>query len=380
MHEVAQEVLALRIVVVDESRPDATASAGERAVVDLLAALLDLGHDVGFYPEASRPGADIASSPLAGVEVVGVPGEGAAGLVPALDGVDLVIVSRPGPGARLLPTLQARPRLARALLGHDLHHVRLAAQQRLVGGVRPGELAAVRLMERHCWLGYDTCAYPSSVEADVVAAQAGSAAVVVPLYRVAAAVPGPPPPGCRLVVVGGSGHAPNLDAVRWTADEVLPAILGRVPDAEVVVVGDWPETLRPRHARVRFTGRVPAAQLDEELSAARVSLAPLRFGAGVKGKVVDALGRGLPVVGTGVALEGLDGVEVSGAAWVADEPDGIAAAVAALGDDDLWRTAAAAGPAWVQPRYGTGAHSAAVALWLAATGSRAGSRRAGMVE
>jgi glycosyltransferase involved in cell wall biosynthesis len=122
-----------------------------------------------------------------------------------------------------------------------------------------------------------------------------------------------------------------------------------------------------------------SAQLDEELSAARVSLAPLRFGAGVKGKVVDALGRGLPVVGTGVALEGLDGVEVSGAAWVADEPDGIAAAVAALGDDDLRRTAAAAGPAWVQPRYGTGAHSAAVALWLAATESRA-SRRADMVE
>ena len=371
----------MRIVVVDESRPDATASAGERAVVDLMAALLDLGHDVGFYPEASRPGADIARPPLPGVEVVGVPGTGAAGLAPQLDPVDLVIVSRPGPGARLLPMLQARPHLARALLGHDLHHVRLEAQQRLVGGVRPGELAAVRLMERHCWLGYDVCAYPSEVEANVVAAQAGSSAVaVVPLYRVPQVQPGPPPPGCRLVLVGGSGHAPNLDAVRWAAAEVLPAILGRVPEADLVVVGDWPESLRPQHPRLRFTGRVPAPQLDDELAAARVALAPLRFGAGVKGKVVDALGRGLPVVGTSVALEGLVGVESSGAAWRGDDPDRIAIAVAALGDDDLWRAAAAAGPTWVQPRYGVRAHTAAVAAWLADTQSRARSRRAGVVE
>src|SRR5262249_38799860 len=137
-----------------------------------------------------------------------------------------------------------------------------------------------------------------------------------------------------LLFVGGFQHAPNADAVLWFVREVRPRLLRIVPDIEVVLVGSSP----PPEIRafvesigVRLTGYVPdtAPYLDR----AWVSIAPLRYGAGMKGKVGEAMAAGLPVVTTSIGAEGME-LEDGVTALVADTPEAFAEAVRRLCTDD----------------------------------------------
>jgi GT2 family glycosyltransferase/glycosyltransferase involved in cell wall biosynthesis len=150
--------------------------------------------------------------------------------------------------------------------------------------------------------------------------------------------------GCRrpyaersdFVFIGGFGHPPNADAIRWIATEILPALRIRLPDARVHVLGDLPDSMRNELAApgLELHGRVPnlAPWLDRAIG----SLAPLRFGAGVKGKINMAMSYGVPVIATPTAVEGMqlhDGIDV----LVAEDAEAFAAAAAKLScDEQLW--------------------------------------------
>jgi GT2 family glycosyltransferase/glycosyltransferase involved in cell wall biosynthesis len=127
--------------------------------------------------------------------------------------------------------------------------------------------------------------------------------------------------GCRhphaerrdLVFIGGYGHPPNSDAIRWMAGEILPRLREALPDIRLHVLGDIPESVRSELAApgLELHGRV--ADLAVWLDGCLASLAPLRFGAGVKGKINMAMSYGVPVIATAMAVEGMqlvDGVDV----------------------------------------------------------------------
>ena len=116
-----------------------------------------------------------------------------------------------------------------------------------------------------------------------------------------------------LVFVGHFDHAPNVDAVLDFHARTWPAVRAALPAATLTIVGPKPpaEVQALAGPGVVVTGWV--AQVAPYLDAARVSIAPLRFGAGVKGKIGEALSHGLPVVTTPVGAEGmglLDGEHV----------------------------------------------------------------------
>lgn len=139
-----------------------------------------------------------------------------------------------------------------------------------------------------------------------------------------------------LLFVGGFGHPPNEDAVRWFVEQVLPLIREHDPSIVLHVVGDIDNVARTSLVRdgVAIHGRVP--DLVPLLGQVRISIAPLRFGAGVKGKVNQAMSFGVPVVLTTLAAEGMhlqDGVD----ALIVDEPAAMAEAIIRLYHDaDLW--------------------------------------------
>ena len=94
-----------------------------------------------------------------------------------------------------------------------------------------------------------------------------------------------------------------------------------------------------------------ARDLAAMLARARVAVAPMRYGAGLKLKTVEAMAHGVPVVSTALGAEGLGGTERLHL-LVADEPHEIAAAIAALlADDELWRRLSDRGRAHVRDRY-----------------------------
>ncbi|MDF4002837.1 glycosyltransferase family 4 protein [Luteibacter sp. PPL552] len=146
-----------------------------------------------------------------------------------------------------------------------------------------------------------------------------------------------------LIFVGGFGHPPNEDAVRWFAAHVLPRVRERDPSIVFHVVGDIDEPTRRSLARegMHLHGRID--DLAPLLGEARVSVAPLRFGAGVKGKVNQAMSHGIPVVLTTLAAEGMhlrNGVD----ALVEDDADAMAAAIDRVYHDEaLWTTLSDAG-------------------------------------
>lgn len=139
--------------------------------------------------------------------------------------------------------------------------------------------------------------------------------------------------GAEVLFVGGFSHAPNLDAVRWFIQDIWPRVIAAAPDARFHVVGsNPPEELRMLGAvpGVVVHGYVPdtAPFLDR----ASVSVAPLRYGAGMKGKVNEALAAGVPVVTTSFGAQGL-GLVPGVHAIVTDDAEAFAAAIVALLQD-----------------------------------------------
>ena len=136
--------------------------------------------------------------------------------------------------------------------------------------------------------------------------------------------------------VGGFQHHPNLDAMQWFVGEVWPLIARELPAARFHIVGSKmpPSILALASERVIAHGHVP--DLDAFLDDCRIAVAPLRYGAGVKGKINHSMAHGQPVVATPIAVEGMH-LAVGEEVLVADSAADFAAAVVRLYHDEaLW--------------------------------------------
>ena len=110
-----------------------------------------------------------------------------------------------------------------------------------------------------------------------------------------------------IIYVGGFGHDPNIDAVEWFATEIFPTILEKIPEVKWYVVGgSVPENIK-RFAsdNIIFTGYISDEELEILYNQCRLSVVPLRVGAGVKGKVVEAAYFQIPLITTSIGAEGL---------------------------------------------------------------------------
>jgi glycosyltransferase involved in cell wall biosynthesis len=345
------------VLMVDGALPAREASAGERATFDLIDGLQALGHEVHFTALGFNAEDGLRSEAMhrAGIHLLAGHGQGLDHLRTVIGSrhYDVVIVHRPGPALAVQAALVGTP-AATIYIGHDVHQWRLSAQQRLQSDVQPHRLLAMQVAERRCWQGYDLSVYPTDREADFVR-DAGYPAFAMPYYRLTAQ--DLPPleghgPRSGLLMVGASFHAPNKDAVGVAVTEVLPLTRERV-----TVVGDWP--LRDRKPLmapgVTFTGRVDEQVLRELHQTHLALLAPLRFGAGTRRKLVAAMGLGLPVITTSEGLRGLlvrDAI-ADDPVLVADTPAEMAAHIDRLRRDPEWgATMAGRAQACVASIYG----------------------------
>jgi glycosyltransferase involved in cell wall biosynthesis len=143
------------------------------------------------------------------------------------------------------------------------------------------------------------------------------------------------------VFVGNGKHAPNRDAITYLKTEIWPLIRKRLPGAELYVYGAYlPGQILQMHAPGEgFQVKGWAAELQPVLSNTRLLLAPLRFGAGIKGKILKASAFGLPAVATSLAFEGI--MEVDNAlSFVADSAERFAEKAATLYTDPVeWEQA-----------------------------------------
>jgi glycosyltransferase involved in cell wall biosynthesis len=158
-----------------------------------------------------------------------------------------------------------------------------------------------------------------------------------------------------MLFVGSFQHAPNVDAVRHLVESLWPHIRRVEPDATLTVAGAHmtAEVESLGRPGIEIVGWVP--DLEPLYQQSRVFVAPLRYGAGMKGKVAESMIHGLPVVTTSVGAEGMS-ARPGHDLLVADDPNDFAAAVTRLmSDDALWHQLARNGAALIQSKFGPGA-------------------------
>jgi glycosyltransferase involved in cell wall biosynthesis len=139
-----------------------------------------------------------------------------------------------------------------------------------------------------------------------------------------------------LLFVGSFNHPPNRDAVEWLIGEVLPIVHESLPDVATYIVGSNPtdEINALAADGVEVLGWVP--DLRSLYARTRVFVAPLRYGAGIRGKIGESAAYGLPVVSTSLGAEGLK-LQPELEILVADGAEAFAAAIVrSYNDPDLW--------------------------------------------
>lgn len=355
-----------RVLIIDATTPTPDQDSGSLRMVNLMRVLGDLGCQVSFLPD-NRLWVERYTPALQelGVEALYAPH--------AQDPVrllrergrefDLIVLSRHYVAASYvgLARLYA-PQARLAFDTVDLHYLREQRAAALDGNAELARVAAAtRTQELKLIRECDVTLVVSPVEQELLARDAPGARVEV-LSNVHEIH------GCRqpfaarrdLVFVGGFQHPPNTDAVSWFVAAVLPRILVELPEVRFHVIGSKvPEAIRALASEhVLVHGFVE--DILPHMDGCRVSVAPLRYGAGVKGKVNMAMSCGLPVVATPIAVEGMH-VRLGEDVLVADDAAAFAAAVVRLyRDETLWNTLSQHGLANVERHFSFAAARAAV--------------------
>jgi glycosyltransferase involved in cell wall biosynthesis len=231
----------------------------------------------------------------------------------------------------------------------DLHYVRLTRQgevQRRPELVRYGQhVASAEYKAAHL---ADAVITHSPAEAKLLAEKVRAEKVHVVPWAVTPRPSTAPFADRRdLAVIGQFGHPPNPDSVHWLTRQVMPLVWAREPTIRCLVVGhDWTaERLPSRDMRVEVVG--PVEDLAEIFAQVRLTVAPLRFGAGIKGKVLESFAAGIPCVMSPVAAEGL-ALASPLAALVANDAEAMARAILRYHSDvEASQAAAAAGLAMI---------------------------------
>ncbi|WP_160122008.1 glycosyltransferase [Rhodovarius lipocyclicus] len=368
-------------LVMDNNVPEPDRDAGSRTMLAFIQALQATGRIVKFWPTNgyATPGYTRALQQM-GVQVFYTPWYGSFRAFIQEQGaeIDEILLSRPHVAEENLALIRQHCSAPVVFYGHDLHHARMrreaeAAQSQTC--LREAEEMQAR--ERAVWRAVDLVLYPSEDEAiEVRRLEPGVPASGIVPYALPPTSTAAMTPAGRdgVMFVAGFGHSPNVDAAQWLVREIMPILRAQRPGLRLSLVGSNPtaEVKALADALTEVTGFVSDEELARRYAGTRVVLCPLRFGAGVKMKVVEALHSGVPLVMTTTGAQGLTDVEQ--ACDVTDDPAAFAAAVLRLLEDEaLWAARSRSQRAYVEGRFTLAAMSRALEDAFSAAAARAAS-------
>ncbi|MCP1538095.1 glycosyltransferase [Methylorubrum extorquens] len=334
------------ILVVDHYIPQWDHDAGSRTMFHFIRAFLAAGFHVTFWPDNLFRTPDYARRlQQMGVEVIYGP-QFVNGLAKwygqVADHLPYVLLSRPHVAPMYIDVFD-RTKTKVLYYGHDLHWKRLEAEYGVTG--QPSvlkEMNKLKAQEIALCEDADVALYPSADEVAVLRVEASRAIKVVDvpawyfdrteLGRLDHALSqGLAREGRHILFVGGFQHSPNVDGMLWFMNHVWPLVTARDPAVRITIAGSNPPEAIRRYAwmspYVTVTGFVSDEALDRLYAEASVAIVPLRFGGGVKGKLIEAFSKGIPVVSTPTGVQGIaDGAHI---ACVAEEAEAFAEQVLA---------------------------------------------------
>ncbi len=324
--------------------PDPESDAGSVTTVNLLKTYLDLGWHISFMPTIVRNYNERTAKKLIrmGVEVIHQGEmdnlETLAAVYP--NAIDFVFAIRVTVLANLIePIRHLFPNAPLAYFDCDLHYIRMLRESVLKNDWKlHADAMRTKLEELRCFIEADCSIVHTQVEYETVQAEVKLDNMVELPYVTEVRRSGVSyEKRFDVMFLGGYEHLPNVDAATYFVADIWNKICHRLPrNARLILVGSKPSAEIKALAcdNIVVTGQVP--HLEPYFDTTRVFVAPLRYGAGVKGKLITALAQGVPSVVTPIAAEGIP-VQHGNEVLIADDSVSFGEEVVRLYNDPaLW--------------------------------------------
>jgi FkbM family methyltransferase len=345
------------VLVADCGVPEHDRHAGGMGMFHYTKLFIDLGYKVVFIADDRRRLEPYTTDlQQLGVEVHYGGFDFQAILTEYADRIDVAWLSRPMVASKYIDALREKTSAKVIYCGRDLHHLRLRRQAEIEG--RPEllvESEKCKALEMRLFGQSDIVVTFSQIEYDLIVKMlpAANVRIVSPyVLDVKRSAETAQAQGRNAVIfVGNFYHDPNVDAAKWFVENCWQRIKDSIPTAYFVVIGSGAtdEIQKLRRDDIRVVGHVQ--DLSRYFGTAIASVAPVRYGAGVKGKIVTSMSQACPVVTTTLGAEGM-GLVHQADVLIADDAKGFADHVIALSrDQELRATVVRGGQAYVEQRY-----------------------------
>lgn len=352
------------ILIIDETTPTPDQDSGSIDMFNLIKILLKLGYRVHFIPRSNFAhfGSYTDTLQKMGVECIYAPFYKSVDefLEERGDVFSHVFLTRVTVAKNHINDVKTHcPSAKRIFYTVDLHHLRELREAELKNSstmralARQTEKAELAIMKQ-----VDTTIVLSEAEQQMLEARGIKNLVTLPLIRdVGEPDPAPFSDRDKVVFIGGFQHAPNVDAADWLVEEIWPSVTAlckekKIEPINLTIVGSkMPDRYRRLDSQnIIGVGFVP--NLGELLSKTRLTIAPLRYGAGLKGKVATSLEYGVPVVGSPMAFEGMPREGLPNIALQADNAAELAAMIVNVySNEKEWKKASKCGNEYVTQHY-----------------------------
>lgn len=347
-----------RALIIDAQTPTPNYDAGSYAAVQEMRLLQTLGFQLTFAPQSlAHAGSHTQDLQRMGIECVYVPFFTSMAQLLQQRGneFDLIYVTRYYVAEQIIDLARRyAPRAKLVLNNADLHFLRELRAAMAAGdaelkerafATRDAELAVMRRVD--LVLSYNT------VEHAVIHSHNADSTLVMtcPWVVEVPEIVAPFESRSGLSFLGGFRHPPNLEAMRYFVEDVMPALRTFAPEITLNIYGSHIDDEVRALAGPNLNVHGYVESVSDVYQTARVFIAPLISGAGIKGKVISALAHGIPCVLSPVAAEGIglrDGDEALIARRVSEWVDAI---VSLHSDESIWRHASQAARAFAKKHY-----------------------------
>ena len=317
------------ILFVDHYVPTFDKDAGSKTTFQYIKMFIERGYVVKFLPDnfaKSEPYTSILEQ--MGVEVL-YGNEMRTNIFEWIENnqanIDIAYLNRPHIATKYIDFIKEKTDIKVIYYGHDLHFLRERREYELTGDVeRKNASAYWKSMELDLMRKASISYYPSNVEVDYIHTfdkKINAKAITAYVFEKFGNIDYNPDIREGVLFVGGFSHPPNADALKYFLDNMWDEIYAQIKAPFYIVGSNATDEIKALHNEAKgiiFKGFVSEEELKELYEKVRLVVVPLRYGAGVKGKVIEALYYNDSVITTSVGAEGID--NSYNQMLVADEP------------------------------------------------------------
>ena len=301
------------ILVIDSYMPSYDRESGSRRLFELLKIFKALNYHVIFAADNGVK-AEPYTSVLQNLQIEVLytqPGYGTSierQITERLSSVDLAWICRPDLNEKYMALIRQKPKIKVVYDTIDLHYLRLKRAWEIDPNQNTqAEWEQMQAQEFKMAHQADLTITVTTIEQKILQAQAINNVAVIPNIHTprSSNIPGFNQRS-GILFIGSYNHPPNVDAVLWLCQEIMPLVWQTNPELKVTLLGNNPnaDILALANNRIKVTGYID--DVSPYFLSHKLSVSPLRYGAGMKGKIGQSLEYGLPVVSTKIGTEGMN--------------------------------------------------------------------------